>query len=266
MTSSIPAVRLSRLRTLVDERGVASIRELGAELGVSDMTIRRDIALLERSGALHRTRGGVLSTLQAAADRPWDDRRTLEAEAKDRIGSAAAGLVNDGDSLFLSSGTTSLALARQLGHLRDVTVVTNSVQALVQLLEMPGITVISTGGRAIRSGGHLSGTLASQALRQLRAAKAFVGASGITRDGVTNASLERGAIDRQMVESAAEVYILADHTKFGHESLTLVAGLESITGVVTDEATPDEHLEWLRRAGVTVYVATQGVERPSITG
>ncbi len=266
MTSSMPAARLSRLRSLVDQRGIVSIRELGEELGVSDMTVRRDIALLERSGALHRTRGGALSTAHAAADRPWDERQVLETDAKTRIGIVAAGLVNDGDSLFLSSGTTSLALARQMGHRRDVTVVTNSVQAVVELMEMPGITVISTGGRAIRSGGHLSGTLASQALRQLRAAKAFVGASGITRDGITNASLERAAIDRQMVEGAAEVYVLADHTKFGHESLALVTSLGSVTGVVTDDGTPAEHLDWLRQAGVTVHVATTGAGRPPGTG
>ncbi len=258
----MPAVRLNRLRNLVDQRGVVSIRELGEALGVSDMTVRRDIALLERSGALQRTRGGALSMTHAAADRSWDERQVLETDAKTCIGIAAASLVNDGDSLFLSSGTTSLALARQLGDRRDVSVVTNSVQALVELMEMPGITVISTGGRAIRSGGHLSGTLASQALRQLRAAKAFVGASGITRDGITNASLERGAIDRQMVEGSAEVYVLADHTKFGTASLALVAGLGDVTGVITDERTPEEHLDWLRRAGVSVHVAASGAARP----
>lgn len=243
---------------LVDQRGIVSIRELGEELGVSDMTVRRDIVILERSGALHRTRGGAVSAGHAAADRSWAERQALETDAKARIGALAATLVDDGDSLFLSSGTTSLALARGLEHHRDVTVVTNSVQAVAELMEMPGITVISTGGRAIRSGGHLSGTLASQALRQLRAAKAFMGASGVTQDGVTNASLERAAIDRQMVESAAEVYILADHTKFGHMSLALVTGLDRVTALITDDETSDSDLAWLRSASVTVHVAALG--------
>jgi DeoR/GlpR family transcriptional regulator of sugar metabolism len=261
---AIPAARLDRIRALVDERGIVTIREMGDELGVSGMTIRRDLDVLERSGVLRRTRGGALSTARSAIDRPYDERRQLETDAKNQIGNLAASLIEEGDSLFVSSGTTSLAFARQLAGRERITVVTNSVQALAALADEPGLTVISTGGRASREGGHLSGTLAEQALAQFRVRKAFIGASGMTPEGVTNSSLERASIDRLMVEGAAEVYILADHSKFGQVSLALVAPLEEITAVITDDAVAEADLDWLREAGVPVHVARTKHERQAV--
>ena len=264
MSVVIPAARLNRIRALVDERGIVTIREMGEELGVSGMTIRRDLEVLERSGVLRRTRGGALSAARSTVDRPYDERRQLETDAKNQIGKLAASLVEEGDSLFLSSGTTSLALARHLAGRERITVVTNSIQAISELADKPGITLISTGGRASREGGHLSGTLAEQALAQFRVRKAFIGASGVTPEGVTNSSLERASIDRLMVEGAAEIYILADHSKFGQVSLALVAPLEDVTALVTDDGLVEADLVWLREAGVSVRIARTPRERQAV--
>ena len=253
--NSIPAERLERIRSLVDARGVVTIRDLGRELGVSGMTVRRDLEVLERAGALQRTRGGAVSTSWAVLDRPYDVRQELETAAKDAIGQLAATLIDDGDSIFLSSGTTSLAVARHLLGRRNITVVTNSVQALALLIDNESLTVISTGGRASRAGGDLSGSLAERAMAEFRVRKAFIGASGITHHGATNSSLERAAIDRLLVDGATEVVIVADHSKFGQDSLALVAGLDRIAAVVTDDGVDDVHLDWLRGAGVVVHVA-----------
>ena len=261
MSSIIPAARLDRIRMLVDERGIVTVRDLGEELGVSGMTVRRDLELLERSGVLQRTRGGALSTRRSAIDRPYDERRGLATDAKDRIGRLAASLVEEGDSIFLSSGTTSLAVARHLIGRKRITIVTNSVQALALLAEDEGLTVISTGGRANRDGGHLSGTLAEHALSQFRVRRAFIGASGITREGVTNSSLDRASIDRLMVEGASEVFIVADHSKFEQVSLAVVAALDQVTGIVTDEDIDEADHAWLVELGVSLHVANERAER-----
>lgn len=225
------------------------------DLGVSDVTIRRDFAVLEQEGVLRRTRGGALSTEILAPSVPYDERERLQADAKADIGRAAAALVHPGDVIFLSSGTTSLAMARSLAGRERVTVITNSVHAITELTTRSGMTVISTGGCASTPGGGLCGPLAEAAVAQLRAGKAFIGCSGISREGISNASLERAAVARRMIEGASEVYVLADHTKFGRRSLAIVAGLNAITAVITDAATPRAQLEMLEDSGVSVIVA-----------
>ncbi|SRR5579884_210947 len=257
MKMSIPAARLDRIRSLVAERGIVSVRDLTEDLGVSDVTIRRDFALLEREGVLRRTRGGALSPDRVAASVPYDERQHLQADAKAQIGRAAAALVEPGDIIFLSSGTTSLAMARYLADRGRLTVITNSVHAVPVLMVQPGITVISTGGRASADGGGLSGPLAEAAVAQCRARKAFIGCSGISREGVSNASLERAEVDRRMIDRAEEVYVLADHTKLGRVSLAMVAGLEMITAVVTDAAAPHAQIAALAESGLRVIVAPQ---------
>ena len=169
--------------------------------------------------------------------------------------------MEEGDSIFLSSGTTSLAVARHLIGRKGITIVTNSVQALALLAEDEGLTVISTGGRANRDGGHLSGTLAEHALSQFRVRRAFIGASGITREGVTNSSLDRASIDRLMVEGASEVFIVADHSKFEQVSLAVVAALDQVTGIVTDEDIDEADHAWLVELGVSLHVANERAER-----
>jgi len=256
MNMKIPAARLDRIRSLVDQRGIVSVHELTEDLGVSEVTIRRDFALLEREGVLRRTRGGALSPGRLAVSVPYDERQHLQADAKAHIGRAAAALVENGDIIFLSSGTTSLAMARCLAGRERVTIITNSVHAVAELMVQSGITVISTGGRASAQGGGLSGPLAETAVAQLRARKAFIGCSGITQEGISNASIERAAVDRRMIERAAEAYVLADHTKFGRLSLAMVAGFDAITAVITDAATPRPQLDLLEKSGVKVIVAT----------
>jgi DeoR/GlpR family transcriptional regulator of sugar metabolism len=261
--SSIPAARLERIRSLVDERGVVTIQDLGRDLGVSGMTVRRDLEVLERAGALRRTRGGALSTTWSLTDRPYRVREALETSAKDRIGELAASLVDDDDAVFLSSGTTSLAVARHLLGRSGITVVTNSVQAVALLAEDDGIVVISTGGRANRDGGDLSGPLTDRTLGEFRVRKAIIGASGITPAGVTNSSVERAATDRLMVAGADSLIVVADHGKFGQDALALVVGLDHVSGVVTDAGVAVEHLEWLDDAGVPVHVAPPGDDDPA---
>lgn len=255
MGTMIPAVRLARIRAEVARRGIVSVRELTADLGVTEVTIRRDFAVLEQEGVLRRTRGGALSPDRLAGGIPYHERRHVEADAKAQIGRAASALVEDGDTIFLSSGTTSLAMARCLAGREHVTIVTNSVHAMAELLGQPGITLISTGGSASAHGGSLTGPLAEAAVAQFRARKAFIGCSGITQEGISNASLERAALDRRMIEAAAEVYVLADHTKFGRLSLAMVADLDAVTAVITDVATPGAQLALLEKSGVKVTVA-----------
>jgi DeoR/GlpR family transcriptional regulator of sugar metabolism len=259
--TEIPAARKERIRALVSQRGIVSLQAVKAELGVSEMTIRRDFAALEQSGLVQRTRGGVMAVGGVAVDRTYDERQQLERDAKEAIGRLAATVVEDGDTIFLSGGTTPLALARSLVERRDVTVITNSVAAVYELMGAPGITVIATGGVASSKGEDMCGPLAEAALEKLRARKAFIGSSGITIDGIFNTSIERAAVDRVMIANAAEVHVLGDHTKIGRVSLARVASLARLTSLITDAQLVAPAADWMSEAGVRVLVA-DGTDHP----
>jgi DeoR family glycerol-3-phosphate regulon repressor len=139
-----------------------------------------------------------------------------------------------------------------------LTVITNSLLALPELIGRSGVTTISTGGRASPSDRDLVGPLTTDTLARFKTKKSFVGATGITEDGVFSADPERAVIDRRMVERGASAHVLADHTKFGRAALERVCPLEAISVVVTDCDPPAPIARRLKRAGAIVLVATTG--------
>ncbi|UPK75582.1 DeoR/GlpR family DNA-binding transcription regulator [Nocardioidaceae bacterium SCSIO 66511] len=258
MATEIPAARLERLRELVDRRGVVSLKQAQEALDVSVMTVRRDFAALEELGVVRRTRGGVVGVGRVVPDTSYADRKDREVDAKSTIGRAAAGLVEDGDTIFLSGGTTCLAMARALASTKGVTVVTNSLDALAVLVPMPELTVIGTGGHASGRNNDMTGPVAESMIAGLRATKAFIGASGLTPDGVFNADLGRASIDRVMSEAANETVVLSDHTKIGASAFALVTALSGVDSVVTDKTLRKAEREWLTAEDVSVLVARAG--------
>jgi DeoR/GlpR family transcriptional regulator of sugar metabolism len=250
----VAAQRRQRVLELTNEHGIISVRELSDELAVVEMTIRRDLRILARQGAVRRTHGGAMSLVRPTFDFPFDKRQQLERDAKNSIGRAAAELVGEGDTIFMSSGTTVAAMAPHLRDRQRLTVITNSVRVVQDLIGR-SVTIISTGGVASAATGSLVGPIAEATLAQLRVRKAFVGTTGVSPDGFSNSSLEEASIQRRIVLAAAETYVLADHTKFGKLSLSIGLDLERATKVITDAETRPDELQWLRAAGVDVIIA-----------
>ena len=203
-----------------------SSKQAQAEFAVSEMTVRRDFAALVASGHARKTRGGIVAAGHCAPDRSYTQRLALEPEAKASIAVLAATLVEDGDTVFVSGGTTCLALAKQLSTRTDLTVITYSVPGLVALMANPGIEVFASGGLASSRGDDITGPLAEAGLQRFRARKAFISAAGVTSDGVFNTSVARAAADAVMAQHSNEVYVLTDHTKIGRVSLVSVVGLD----------------------------------------
>lgn len=238
-------------------RSVVSISTLARELGVSEITIRRDLARLEREGWIRRTRGGAVAAGFHIPNLSYAERAAVESEAKLLIGRAAAKLVGRGEVVFLGSGSTSFAVARALAERGSVTIITNSTHVLTDPVICGRLQVISTGGLCDPRAGSLVGPVALDAIVHFRAHKAFIGCSGISEDGVFNESVDRAAIARQMIERSTEVYVVADHTKFGHSSLALITRLAALTGVVTDRSPAQDLVALLERLGVNLIVASQ---------
>lgn len=255
MPRVIGAQRRARVVELVNSRGIMSVEELARLLGTSLMTIRRDLTLLDEQGLLRRTHGGAVA-LAAPRDVPFRRRERLELQAKAGIGRSAAALIQPGETVLLDAGATVLAMARRLRGVRNLTVVTNSIQVLAELWNRSEARVVALGGVARQGSGSLTGPLAEKALEEIRVDRAFLGTTGITpRWEVSNSDLDLAALQRRILSVARERYLLADHTKFGRTGLAIVSSLQPFTSVITDAHLPPNVLTQLRKHVRKVLIA-----------
>lgn len=251
----IAAQRWARITDLVRRKGILSVAELARLVGSSEMTIRRDLSLMDARGLLRRTHGGAVA-LTAPPDVPLRRRERLQLQAKAAIGRAATALVEPGETILLDAGTTVMAVSHALGGIRNLTVVTNSVQVLTELWNRPGLRVLVLGGAPRPGSGAITGPLAEKALEEIRVDRAFLGTTGITpRWEVSNSDLELAALQRRILSVAGESYVLADNTKFGRTGLAIVAPVRAFTAVLTDVRCSPSLLTQLRKQGGRVIVA-----------
>ncbi|MCU4747981.1 MULTISPECIES: DeoR/GlpR family DNA-binding transcription regulator [Streptomyces] len=226
----------------VSADGTVTVEELARTLGVTPSTIRRDLALLTERGTIARTYGGAI-TAEHVPEQSLGQRASLAVAQKGRIAAWAAGRVAAGDTVILDGGTTTGLLARQLRTHTELTVVTNSLTALGELNEVPGVEVISLGGQLRQVSQAFVGPLTELSLSRLSADKVFLGADGIdAARGICEASFQQTALKELMAERSTEVYILADSSKLGQAPFTAWAPgpLRRPWTLVTDSAaTPD---------------------------
>lgn len=248
--------RQRKISEFIKEKKSATVAELSRLFGVSQVTIRRDLDGLDSQGAIERAHGGAILAERAVPEPPVIHRMAEQVEEKKRIGEAAAKLVEDGDTIFIGSGTTTLEMARHLSGKKSLTVITNALNVANCLAERPEITVVITGGLLRHSELSMIGHLTEQALTNLRADKVFIGMRAVgLQDGLTSEHLPEITTDQAIIEFAAQVILLVDHTKFGKVSTALVAPLTSVHKIVTDSGTSPEMIEELRVLGIDVPIA-----------
>ena len=249
--------RRQQIAQFIRERKRATVAELSGHFGVSEATIRRDLEKLDSQGEIRRAHGGALAVERAAPEPPVVHRLVENQEEKRRIGQAAVQLIQDGEVIFLGSGTTTLEVARNLDDRKNLTVITNAVNIVNQLAGKQNITVIVTGGLFRHSELSLIGHITEQALKELRADKVIMGMRAISiEEGLTNDYLPETMTDRMIIQFAPEVILVADHSKFGKVSTALVAPITSVNKIVTDAGTPPQIVADLRARGIEVIVAS----------
>ena len=250
----VPFERQRRIAELVRDRGSVRASELIDLFGVTDETIRRDLSRLADLGVLHRAHGGAVATPTRAESN--FSRRIQEHEAeKAAIAQAAAELVSDGSTIMIDSGTTMFHLARALKSKRDLVVITNAVTNAIELIDSPNVTVVLTGGVVRPTTLGSVGDLAVATLRELRVDQTFLAISSATLEGgLTYPSFEEVAVKRAMIAAASEVTLLADHSKFGHDSLVRVAPLDVLSRVVTSTGCDPDFVAGLRELGIDVIL------------
>jgi DeoR/GlpR family transcriptional regulator of sugar metabolism len=250
-----PNERQKKILGLLEQRENARVSELSELLGVSVATIRRDLNKLREMGEIKRFHGGAVISLPSAPEPPVIQRSGENIAEKERIGKVAATLVQDGDVIFIGSGTTALEVARNLVGSKNLTVITNALTVINMLSNVESITLVTTGGIFRRSELSFIGHLAEHALSELRPQKVIMGIRAISlQDGLTNDYLPEVNTDRAIIHAASEVIVVADHSKFGKVSTAFVAPISAIHKLVTDDKASKEIIASIQAQGVDVIV------------
>lgn len=250
------AERQEHIAHMVEEHGRVRVAELAAHFRVSTVTIRKDLVLLESANRLVRTHGGAIAVDRSRPEVSFEIRERLQAQEKVRIGTAAAALVHDGESIVMDASTTALSVARQLksrGGWSQLTVITNGLRVASELAGHPGITVLMLGGRVRWEALSVVGQLGDGLFRRINVQKAFLGAAGFTLEsGLSDATDEEAQIKRSMVAAAREVIAIADHTKWERAAFATFCPTDQIDVVLTDDQAPEPMVKALEARGIDV--------------
>ncbi|MEY9211250.1 DeoR/GlpR transcriptional regulator [Thermobifida halotolerans] len=251
------ARRREHIVELLRANGTMALRDLADRLQVSEVTVRRDVRILEAQGVLDRRRGGASLPGHRPPRRGGGVAPELAAIAR-----AAAALVAENDAIVMGPGAPVAALAAELTHRAGLTVVTNSLRVAQTLAETPGVEVGVTGGTLRGAELALVGGAAEQALDGLRVRRAFVSGHGVTAErGVSTSNAAVAGVDRALAECAEEVIVLADHTRIGVDTMVQTVAPEYIAHLVTDSQADPEVLMTLEDMGTTVHVAVPDTDR-----
>ena len=237
---------LARLRS--DGKVVA--KELAAELGLSEDSIRRDLRELAAAGLCQKVYGGAVPASPALVD--YAARAEVEPASKRAVAARAAPLIRSGNVAILDGGTTALAVARALPADLECTVITHSPTVAVELLGHPGVEIIMLGGRVFRHSAVTCGSAAVEAAAAISADIFLLGVTGVHPvHGLTTGDIDEAAMKRALAARAADTYVLASAEKLGTASRYVVIPLADVAGVITD-GRPHETIDDLRHTGVTV--------------
>jgi DeoR/GlpR family transcriptional regulator of sugar metabolism len=249
------AARQTKIRERFAARPGVSIAELARQFGVSEMTIRRDLAALEGRAEIQRTHGGAVLTERMMLEFDYRDRRETNRAAKVAIATAARKLVQPGQRLILDTGTTTLELAALLKDGTDLTVITPSLAVASELQHAAGVEVILLGGVIRRGSPDLTGPVTEHCLELFAADLAFQGADAIGTDGaIYNSDLRLARVDQLMRRVAQRSCVLADHSKIGGTALARSGSLAEVGIFITNQGAPSEILKRFKKLGPEIVI------------
>ncbi len=246
-----------RHRTILEqlrEKGSISVNELSDRLGVSAVTIRKDLKQLESMGLLYKSHGSALLQNPYIADRHVNEKEQLFVAQKQSITRYAAGLISGGENLILASGSTINELARQL-TVKNITVICASLTAARELAAKGVNEVIQLGGAVRSTSASVVGPIAERMLDGFRCSKLFLGVDGIdTSFGLTTTHAFEASLNQQMIRSADKVIVLADSSKFGRRGFSRICNIDEVDLIITDKGLSMQLARGLEEKGVELVL------------
>lgn len=257
------AMRLERLNSLEEyvlNKGTVSLEDLAERFGVSINTIRRDLNELLSRGQIKKVYGGV-SSLHEAAPLPMSIRAAKNKEAKMMIGRMASDFVEDGDSIFLDSGSTTPYILPGIAQKNNVIVVTHSLTAMYEASKYPSLKVIALGGMYNQSTSSYVGISTVEALSKISINKVFIAATGVSIEhGLTNTTYFEAEIKRKVMQCSKKIILMADQSKFDFSSTISFFHFEDLYAVITDKKPGEEYLRVIERNNIRLlYEDTKAV-------
>jgi DeoR family fructose operon transcriptional repressor len=261
----IPAERKLRIQKIIRSQGVVRVSRLSTLLGVSQITIRRDLEQLEEEGVLERTHGGAIMSQRLQLEHSFTEKDNINREAKRCIGMAAAQLVEDGDTLLINSGSTTLQIFPNLVGIKNLRVITSNLGAFLETREID-LELILTGGIFREQSNSLIGSFALHNIQKVFGNKCFIGVDGISRKhGLTTPILEEAEVARTMIERTKEqVIVVADPSKLGVVSNFVTASIDQVNTLVTYQGKDDEYLAGLEEEGIEIIIAPSSLDNSGL--
>ncbi len=227
--------------------------ELSQLFNVSEPTIRRDINEMEELGLLVRTHGGAIGIDPVEDEPSFTDKMDRFSHEKDVIGRLAASLIKDNDTVVLDSGTTTVAIAKNI-KAKNVTVITNSLDVAAVLEDNKEIELFMTGGQIRWNTRAMVGVVAEKALSAFRVNLAFVGVNGFNEKGFTTPNMIEAQTKKKMIEIADRAFVVTDSSKYGKTQFCLISELEGVSGIISDEHLPSEFIAICEQKEIDVIV------------
>lgn len=257
MNSSSAKERRALILRLLEKKDEVQVTELSRETGISEVTIRKDLTVLQNRNLLIRTRGGAMRkpVENQNQEKAIDTKRMFNFKEKERIGEEAARMIREGDYIMLDSGTTTLEVARHLDKFQNLHIVTNAMNIAIELMAYKRFDVVLLGGNVRVNSQSTVGPLALSVLRNFSRYKLFLGVDSFSLEhGVSTPSLEEALLNQIMIQQAAKVIAVFDSSKFNKRSFVHVANAGELDYIITDRAIPVGMVSKLKAVGVEVKI------------
>ncbi len=247
------AERHNAILELIKSKGYVKVKELSEMLGVSEVTIRKDLKRLENKKLLYRTHGSASHINTLTIDKHIDEKEKLYKEEKSRIAKAAVKLIEPNDKIIIASGTTLLNFAGEISNDIPLTVTTASVKVSLSLCYYPNVEVIQLGGVIRKNSVSVVGNFTDNMLKHLSFNKLFLGVDGLDPEsGLTTSDMNEAYLNTMMIKASKEVIVLTDSSKFATSGFCKICDLEDIDHIITDTNAPAEVIEAIREKGIEV--------------
>lgn len=237
----------------LEKEGFVKVQDLTERLGVSEVTIRKDLKVLEARKLLVRNHGSASQLSSLIIDRHIDEKEKVQVNEKLRIAEAANSLLMKNDWIIIASGTTLLTFAQKMTITDPITVITPSVKISLLLSYKPNVDIIQLGGSMRKSSASVVGPYAESLLGEMMCSKLFIGVDGIDLDfGLTTSNIAEAHLNQHMLSSAQEVIVLADSSKFGKRGFGKICNINQIHHIITDNNAPGNIIQVIREKGIRV--------------
>jgi DeoR family transcriptional regulator of aga operon len=247
--------RRTQILQTVRSVGRVRVNELANRFSTSAVTIRNDLNELHQRGLVLRSHGGAVLPDKILRESPVHERLKAHSDEKRRIGAMAATLINDGETIILDSGTTTLEIARQLKKKQGLHIITNGVNIAAELLDARDAQVFIVGGTVRGESASISGRFTEEMFDQFSADKLFLSGAGCDLDfGVSGANLEETMVNRAMLRISREIILVADASKFSKRSMSRIAPFAEIDTVISDTSLSEEIQTKLRAQGCNLIL------------